>query len=222
MREVLRPIYGQHTDIAISMVGPKAKPEVWEAAKAGNLHKAHCEQANIKYDNSSKKYKQVPSWFAKPIGGIPRRKPPVELMRFGTKINNVKIFSEGKKIGVAGILIEEDADGKVLVVSHLQQETANMSTRAARRFEGWKNSAMKEIEKLASTAGCNRIYYSSGESHSILNCSSKPIHGEVLETYGRLPIQNGYALEVTRGRHVLPWTGYLCWVKELKKTEQIR
>ncbi len=134
--------------------------------------------------------------------------------------HEVEVTTQGRRIGRIMLGTQQRKRSRIMVVSYLQQQTKGLSSREARNLEGWKNSAMKEIEKLARENQCTRVFYSTGTHHATWNVFTRPVHSEVLETYGRLPMQHGYVL-----RRTFPVTGgffdiprkpeTLWWVKKL-------
>lgn len=218
LRKQLRPVYGHYADAVISMIGCAPTQEVLDVVKKGDLQRAHLLQ--IMHNGSLEERSQhprwnetssVPKWIKRPVPRV-RNKPELVVKARAEFPIYYDFFFESKKIWEAVIAVSKAGRGNVLKVAHLQQFTRHLSSNEARKVEGWKNSAMEEIEKIARQNNCRLIQYSAGWRHSVQSISPTPIHEELLETYGRLPIQHGYKLREIAPRHV----ERLWWVKRVR------
>ncbi len=239
LRSELRPVYGEHTDSVISMVGLTPHKSVLEALKQGDLTEAeaahylhfrspaaqecnYCPSGERKFNHRGfafgNKVPNTPKWLDKPLKPAAKKLPTVEISqehlqfdRFSSPGENRKIIVDGKVVGNAAIQYEGKHGSRIIRVVYLQQYTRRLSSGEARKLEGWKNAFMEELEKEARRSGTKKIMFSTGSHHIQLNISSRPIHPEILETYGRLPMQHGYTLEPTE-----QYAQSLWWAKELQ------
>ncbi len=163
----------------------------------------------------------VPSWFAKPLKPISRKCPEIEAGIQNQRVPDNYIFHfthNGEVIGTAWAYV--DNVRKVLVVSHLQQHTKGLPPAVTRKLEGWKNKAVEEIERITRENGLRTVFFSTAVHHSSKNVAPQPIHEELVETYGRLPMQHGYRLRQTREVNIRSFEGTkrtenLWWVKRV-------
>ncbi len=210
LRRELKPVYGHYADAVISMIGLRASVAVFDSAKAKKLGAAHLGQVTEFFDRRPKLTRKLinvdpfhsPSWLAKPLPSLPANMPELGMeVTLGAPdrdvLTGVSFTVENQIVGEVEFEPRKINRQRVLLVYHLQQQTTGMKPREARKAEGWKNAAMVKLEKIAQQHKCSLILYRSGEPLARHNISQKPIHAEVLETYGRLPMQHGYAL-----RHV--------------------
>ncbi len=233
LRRELRPAYGKYTDAVISLIGLEADAHVLEAAKARDLAEAHAAQNYLwtypkrtARPDSSRYFLRLAHWptDAPPTPAWLSKIPPVKrkLPEITAEIKWGTVYfrdSKGINVGLASIEIVRDKEPK-LVVKYLQQTTKALATAEARKLEGWKHKAMMEFERIARQRRCNEILFSTGEEHAKQNIGVKLIHGEILETYGRLPLQHSYRLRHvshkirlrTKGGEL----GSLWWVKRVK------
>lgn len=214
----LRPVYCHYTDAVISMVGPLHHPSVLEALKRSDIteaeaaHSYHfgsldrCTEKCTDHTRLRKWTKlHLPRWLLKPIPNIPRPNNRIKVIRIDSQ--RIVAYLAGKQIGVAEASYATGHNGVELVISLVKQNTKRLSSKDARRVEGWKNVLVETLEKEARQNGAQKAVFSTGTAHITSNASGKPIHPEILETYGRLPMQHGYELKV-EGRK-------LWWVKEI-------
>ena len=135
---------------------------------------------------------------------IPKKLPILELIHRGD--HSVTFFSivAGTKIitGVADFGIKKVGNQPAFIVHFLEQTTKGKSAKTTRQLEGWKDAAMGHLEKIARERGCKLMLFSTAEEHSRSNNTDRPLHVELLETYGRLPMRHGFKL-----RSILPKNG---------------
>lgn len=238
MRRELKPVYRHYTDAVISMIGLQPYEAVLAAAKRGDLLEAHSAQVAV-FDNNYRRFAReqhehdlnfftklirwksahglAPTWFKKPL---PTAKGKVSVFLKFEKSGQVDaVHPTLGKIGWLQIVEAQVGKVKTLVVGHLQQTTTYLNTKEARQVEGWKNIAMQELEKYARERRCQLVLFSTGERHSEENDLSRrtPIHNEILETYGRLPMQHGYKLAKVKlqSKHLIGTLHRLWWVKRV-------
>jgi len=224
LRKKLRPIYGEHTDSVISLIGLNHHPEVLNAARRRDLEEAgaitvsenrpklashlacYSGDPNRKFTNVlfgfghwKRPSLPVPEWFAKPVPTKIRRKPKnLEIDIKDVQPQNCAIVFRlnDKHIGSVDAYVLEHQGKKVLFVSWLQTHSWDRkSNQEARAASGWKHVAMEEIEKLAKKYSAGLIFYPSGVGHFEQNAGDRSIHEEILDTYGRLPMRHGYRLK---------------------------
>ncbi len=246
LRRKLRPVYGHYADAVISLIGNEPVPSVLNSAKRGDLSEAHANQiAAHRVDDPEREpftgwYEHpaavpVPSWFSKPLKPIPPKLPKLEvrvdlrhlpgseptesLVRFFGLLKDSKLLA-----GSASFRLHTIGGQQVMLVDFLEQHTKQVRTKLSRQLEGWKNAAMLHLEEIARKQGCSSVLFSTGKTHSESNNTAHPIHVELLETYGRLPMQHGYKLRIMQGSRAsadlpfVPKTRELWWVKAIKKT----
>lgn len=232
LRSSLSPLYVHYTDAVISLIGLNPHEETLAAVRDKDLARASQRQVAFRpyshfpddsADFTSMGSEPLPKWLQRPASKIPAKRPTV-LGGFDDQSGNVatlKFFCGEKEIGLALVSVLTQGKTKALVVAHIQQHTREMRAKEARQFEGWKHGAMEELERIAKTEGCKKIIFSTGEFHAYQNISKKPIHPELLETYGRLPIQHGYKLRrvtpsvLFPSYHVHRVSEGLVWIKRV-------
>ncbi len=251
LRKELHPIYGHYADAAISLIGLKPHVNVRRSAKDGDLAGAHAVQImNHRVDDperepftgwhDDKRAVPVPSWFAKPVPPIPVNLPKLDsIMSFNQTgaetptsghiaffglLPEQKLLAEQRLLaGRVDFRFEQIGMDKAMVIQVVEQLTKGIKPRLSRKLEGWKNAAMSHLEELARQNDCNSMLFNTAEDHSRSNNTEHPIHVELLETYGRLPMQHGFKLRVLQGSRVssskshAPRLTGLWWVKSIKK-----
>jgi len=218
-RVELKPVYHHYTDAVIAMVGPLCHPAVFEALKNSDLTEAEAAHAYHfgNSDNCTKKCRNhtqlrrwarplSPSWLLKPLPTIPRKNNNIVVARIDS--HRVGAYLAEKQIGIAEASYAELSEGADMMISLVKQDTRKLSSKDARKVEGWKNVLVETLEKEARDKGARRALFNIGAAHITSNASRKPIHPEILETYGRLPMQHGYQLKITERNKLM-------WLKEL-------
>ncbi len=216
MRRILSPIYAHYTDAVISIIGHNPPPAALEAAKARDLHET---EAAVAYhfrfppectDCSGKHVKLINKrrtidvkWIHRPMRPIPRKRPSVEIIEKNHLLHDELLIRVGNKC-IGNAMVMYKSKNECMTVNWLQQQTYKLTAREARKYEGWKNSFMEELEKMARKKGVEKIRFSTGYRHVTGNLVSQFIHPEILETYGRLPLQHGYQL-APENPHTLWW-----------------
>ncbi len=215
LREQLKPVYRHHTDAVISMIGLDPHRRVLEAAKRGDLREAHAAQIildrnldeQVSDPNAPSAFSQaknwqneakLPGWLDKPIlpiEGRPKVNFQLEQINEKHEIHSLYAVADDRTVGRIKLVLRRKS--KKLVVVELQQSMRGATSWAGKRIKGWRNAAMDEIERFARENNCKSIYFGIGEDHARLSISKKPIHEEILRTYGRVPLQHGFALEET-------------------------
>ncbi|MDP3742348.1 MAG: hypothetical protein Q8R15_03470 [Candidatus Micrarchaeota archaeon] len=237
LRGIFKKPYGHYAPAVISLVGLSPTPEIKNAALRRNLAEVHALQIKphrsddpecepfIGWDHAE----VIPTWFSKPLPSIPRKLPillPVHLdAQDSDKLSSINYFGyvakkgeeTARKIltGSASFHFTNVGKHKALVVHILEQATKGLKSREARQLEGWKNAAVQHLEQLAKQRGCKLILFNTAEEHSRANNADRPIHVELIETYGRLPMQHGFKLHPLRLGGNKAET--LWWVKPVKK-----
>ncbi|MFH0713758.1 MAG: hypothetical protein V1722_04630 [Candidatus Micrarchaeota archaeon] len=234
MRRELKPVYGRYTDAVISMIGLRPHEAVLAAAKRGDLLEAHSVQVALCQQRDFTKWKgqpdffsklmnwqereQKPGWFSKPLKAPGLKRNGIQI-RLKINRNNPSdiIHTTLGKIGEVDIRTGKIGRVRALLVPHLQQSTKELPSKEARKIEGWKNAVMIALEQEAKERDCDLIAFSAGTGHSRENISQKPIQGEILETYGRLPMQHGYKLAQieTEPDPMLDYFQKLKWIKRV-------
>jgi hypothetical protein len=208
LRKQLRPVYGEHADSVISLIGLNPSPGVLNSAQAGRLGNAHFLQVKEFFDSHptrNRKLKQVPprslpSWFSRPVDAMPKKVPQLtaSLHHFTKPRSGIPpcavFYLNGRPVGEAGFEVHKEANRRVLMVHYLKQDTKHWAKKEARAAKGWKHFAMRELERIGRENNCGLILYKIGQPMASTNTSHKPIHFEMLDTYSRLPTQHGYKL----------------------------
>ncbi len=240
LRRELRPFYGHCTDAVISMTGLEPNKIVRNALWEGHLGEVHAAQLFVKqrsarglppmaftpysqYLRWEKAPSREPRWFRKPVPKPPTKTPKavsIDKYFYEAPLKDSEGYWEAILANqvIANVVfhIKKIGQRKVMVVRELQQHTNDRSPRSARKVEGWKHLAMRELEKMALEQNCKLILFSSGKPHAIGNVSAKPIHEEILHVYGRLPMQHGYKLKQLKTNLLGQNEERLWWVKRVK------
>ncbi len=228
LRLTLKPAYDHYADAVISLVGLNPSKEVLTAATRRNLAEAHALQIKAHrvedperepFAGWDHEVPRVPSWFSKPISPIPKKLPILNVrgmdrhnVNFAATIADSIVTAGNASLGTK--LVGKD---RALVVNFLEQKTKGMPSRVSRQLEGWKDAAMHHLEEIARERGCRLILFNTAEDHSRSNNTNKPLHVELLETYGRLPMRHGFKLRVILPKKSEGSAASLWWIKSLKR-----
>ncbi len=245
LRRKLSPVYGEHTDSVISLLGNRMHPLVLREARAGRLLNAHA------YQQCPADYKtewgvptetlgwtgvaDVPSWFSKPIHQGDAKSPELSFQfRPGDKSMNRLFafamiphtlpvahlaFDKGKigdKVALYSFYLQKTMGG--LSLSKLRTEFSGraLTREEGRRVDGWSDSLLKRFEQHAISSGFRRVAVVAGALGAIGPITTKPIHHQQLHLYGRLLMRRGYTLrEVPDPQN--PKMKTLFWVKDLRR-----